>query len=156
VSGREKVISDAGQVRSYQGNSDERPLLFAREDFSLYCSLATLPQRAGVPARHLAKLVAKEFTDNALDSADAAGRPGAVTIELDDDGNLIVTDQGAGIPDANSPRNRGKSNRQRYKRPPHISMTLLDGFEVGRKGRKRIASGFSEGFDIVEARRDEQ
>jgi hypothetical protein len=48
----------------------------------------------------LGKLVAKEFCDNALDSSDAAGNPGAVEIEVDESGNLIVTDQGIGIPDA--------------------------------------------------------
>jgi DNA topoisomerase VI subunit B len=82
----------------------QRPsvLLFEREDWSLYTSLATLPQRAGVPADMLPLLVAKEFTDNALDSADAAGRPGAVTISVDHNGNLIVEDEGTGIPGATS------------------------------------------------------
>jgi DNA topoisomerase VI subunit B len=47
----------------------------------------------------LASLVAKEFTDNALDAADAAGRPGAVEVSVRD-GNLIVADKGTGIRDA--------------------------------------------------------
>jgi DNA topoisomerase VI subunit B len=75
-------------------------LFFAREDWSLYTSLATLPQKAGVPADLLPKLVAKELCDNALDAADAAGRSGAVEIRIDSDGNLTVEDQGIGIPDA--------------------------------------------------------
>jgi hypothetical protein len=75
-------------------------LLFSRSEASLYTSIATLPQRAGVSAGLLAKLVAKEFTDNALDSADAAHRPGAVTISVDKAGNLTVADAGTGIPDA--------------------------------------------------------
>jgi hypothetical protein len=45
-------------------------------------------------------LEVKEFTDDALDGPDAAGRPGAVEIEVDSCGNLIVADQGTGIPDA--------------------------------------------------------
>jgi hypothetical protein len=45
-------------------------------------------------------LVAKEFCDNALDAADAAGRPGAVEIGVDHYGNLTVADEGTGIPDA--------------------------------------------------------
>jgi hypothetical protein len=54
------------------------PLLFARADWSLYINFATLPQKAGVTANALPQLVVKELTDNALDAADAAGRPGAV------------------------------------------------------------------------------
>ena len=70
------------RIRNYpiqQGELPDRraPLLFAREDWSLYTSLATLPQRAGVSASMLPLLVAKELCDNALDGADAAGRPGA-------------------------------------------------------------------------------
>jgi hypothetical protein len=76
------------------------PLLFAREDWSLYVSLATLPQRAGVAAAMLPRLVVKEFTDNALDAADAADRPGAVEIGVDSEGNLLVADHGTGIPGA--------------------------------------------------------
>ena len=45
-------------------------------------------------------LVVKELGDNALDSADAAGHPGAVEISVDPRGNLIVTDAGTGLPDA--------------------------------------------------------
>jgi hypothetical protein len=55
-----------------------RPLLFAREDWGLYVSLRTLPQRAGVPGSMLPWLIAKELSDNALDAADAAGPPGQV------------------------------------------------------------------------------
>jgi DNA topoisomerase VI subunit B len=73
-----------------------RQLLFAREDWSLYTSLATLPQRAGVTADLLARLTVKELTDNGLDSADAAGRPGAVTVSRDA-GNVTIDDQGTGI-----------------------------------------------------------
>jgi hypothetical protein len=70
-----------------------------------------------VPARHLAKLVAKkEFCDNALDSAAAAGNAGAIEIEVDESGNLIVIDRGTGIPDApRRPRRlvlRGAANDQ--------------------------------------------
>ena len=76
------------------------PLLFERPERLLYVSLATLPQRAGVSAKELPWLVAKEFCDNALDAADAAEQPGAVTIGVDLDGNLIIEDMGTGIADA--------------------------------------------------------
>jgi hypothetical protein len=80
---------------------DRRPpeLLFEREDWALYLSLAHLPQKAGIAADQLARLVVKEITDNALDAADMAGRPGAVAVQIND-GNLTVTDQGTGIADA--------------------------------------------------------
>jgi hypothetical protein len=47
----------------------------------------------------LARLVVKEFVDNALDAADAAGRPGVVTVSVDH-GALTVVDYGTGIPGA--------------------------------------------------------
>ena len=85
--------------------ADSRPpLLFARPDFTLYVTLATLPQRAGVTADKLPWLIAKEVCDNALDSADAAQRPGKVRISVDQSGNLIVTDQGTGLPGATPER----------------------------------------------------
>jgi DNA topoisomerase VI subunit B len=96
---RQKVKSKSG----FEHQSPERQapdLLFAREDWALYTSLATLPQRAGVTASTLPWLVVKEFADNALDSTDAAGRPGAVEISVDRSGNLTVADLGTGIPDA--------------------------------------------------------
>ena len=62
----------------------------------LYVNLGTLSQRAGVPSRILPRLVIKELVDNALDAADKAGRPGAVTLSIED-GNLVVEDRGDGI-----------------------------------------------------------
>ena len=102
-----KVKSDAPRRRSQQEELLDRQhqrLLFSREDWSLYTSLATLPQRAGVTASALPWLVIKEFCDNALDSADAAGRPGAVEISVDPRGNLTVADEGTGIPNATPER----------------------------------------------------
>jgi hypothetical protein len=94
---RQKVKSKGGIEHAHSPQPSPQVLLFAREDWSLYTSLATLPQRAGVTAGELPRLVAKEFGDNALDSADAAGRPGAVEISIDRNGNLTVADQGTGI-----------------------------------------------------------
>ena len=92
-------VKPAPGRRTQQGES-RPPLLFARADSSLYTSLATLPQRAGVPASMLPWLVVKELCDNALDGVDAAARPGAVEIGIDPGGNLTIADEGAGIPDA--------------------------------------------------------
>ena len=51
-------VKPAHGRRTQQGKS-RPPLLFARADSSLYTSLATLPQRAGVPASMLPWLVVK-------------------------------------------------------------------------------------------------
>lgn len=101
--GPEKVKSEAkpkAPDRAIRQAGSASPLLFARPDWSLYLSLASLPQKAGVSTEVLPRLVCKELVDNGLDAADAAGRPGAVDVEIDRRGNLIVTDEGIGIPDA--------------------------------------------------------
>ena len=92
-----KVKTDAADQAKRQA-SPSADLLFSREDWSLYCSLATLSQKAGVPREALPWLVAKELVDNALDAADAAENPGAVEISIDPCGNLIVDDYGKGFP----------------------------------------------------------
>jgi hypothetical protein len=97
--GDSQKVKPAHGRRTQQGES-RPPLLFARADASLYTSLATLPQRAGVPAGMLPWLVVKELCDNALDATDAAARPGAVEIDIDPHGNLTIADEGAGVPDA--------------------------------------------------------
>ena len=66
--------------------------MYIREDWTLFRTLETLTQQAGVPAQYLAKLVAKELADNALDMAGACtcGRVGF-------DG-FFIADAGDGIP----------------------------------------------------------
>ena len=99
-----RKVNPEGTARlSQQAESPRRQppqLLFERADAALYTSLASLPQKAGVPVHRLARLVIKELTDNALDATDVAGHPGAVTIHITDDGNLTVEDRGTGIRDA--------------------------------------------------------
>jgi hypothetical protein len=70
---------------------------FTRNDWAIYVS--NLPQRAGVPARHIRKLVLKELADNALDEMDRIGQPGTVTIVQDAEDTYTVTDQGRGFSD---------------------------------------------------------
>jgi hypothetical protein len=64
---------------------------FEREDWTLFRSLATLSQKAGVPVHLLPKLVLKELTDNALDAGGSA-RVGQL-----EDGGWYVEDDGPGI-----------------------------------------------------------
>jgi hypothetical protein len=96
---RSKVKSSSRQTASKQAESGGQGLLFERLDASLYTSLAHLPQKAGVAAEQLARLAVKELVDNGLDACDASGRPGAVTVRIEH-GNLIIADQGVGIPKA--------------------------------------------------------
>lgn len=68
--------------------------LFHRDDWALFRSLGTLPQRAGVAVQHLPRLVVKELVDNALDAAPEAAAP---IVDICADGLLRVRDFGAGI-----------------------------------------------------------
>ena len=66
--------------------------LFSREDWTLFRSLSTLGQRAGVTQEVIPALVAKELVDNALDAAGDCryGRTGT--------GALFVENSGDGLP----------------------------------------------------------
>lgn len=65
--------------------------MFTREDWTLFRSLGTLGQKAGVPLRRLAALVVKELVDNALDAG--------ATAQVESDGDWIyVVDDGTGLP----------------------------------------------------------
>lgn len=65
--------------------------MFERPDWTLFRSLGTLGQKAGVPLRRLAALVVKELTDNALDAG--------ATAHVERDGDWIyVEDDGPGLP----------------------------------------------------------
>ena len=66
--------------------------MYSREDWTLFRTLETLSQKAGVPVEMLAALVAKELSDNALD----AGAKCEVGL-LDDDNGFWVEDDGDGI-----------------------------------------------------------
>jgi hypothetical protein len=69
------------------------PGLFEREDWTLFRSLTTLPQKTGVPFQRLPQLACKELADNALDAAGAC-RVGL----LDGENGFFVEDDGPGIP----------------------------------------------------------
>jgi hypothetical protein len=64
---------------------------FEREDWTLFRSLSTLSQKAGVPVHLLPKLVLKELADNALDAG------GTVRVGQLEDGGWYVEDDGPGI-----------------------------------------------------------
>ena len=66
--------------------------MFIREDWTLFRSVTTIGQKAGVPQSQVARLVAKELVDNALDAGVRC------EIWLKDDGTLIVSDDGEGMP----------------------------------------------------------
>ncbi len=65
--------------------------MFERPDWTLFRSLGTLGQKAGVPLRRLAALVVKELADNALDAG--------ATAHVERNGDWIhVEDDGPGLP----------------------------------------------------------
>jgi hypothetical protein len=65
--------------------------MFVREDWTLFRSLGTLGEKAGVSVHRIADLVAKEVADNALDEA------GSCHIEVCGNG-FKIRDHGRGIP----------------------------------------------------------
>lgn len=65
-------------------------MLFSREDWTLFRSLETLSQKAGVPSKKIPALVAKELADNALDVC------GNCTLGRTD-GGFWIADDGPGI-----------------------------------------------------------
>ena len=66
--------------------------MYVREDWTLFRTLSTLCQKAGVSPDHLRRVVVKELTDNALDASDSA------RIGQTEDGGYFVQDEGPGIP----------------------------------------------------------
>jgi hypothetical protein len=66
--------------------------MFVKEDWTLFRTLGTLCQRAGVAEEDIPALLAKELADNSLDEA------GACTVELVGSDGLRVSDAGRGIP----------------------------------------------------------
>ena len=65
---------------------------FTREDWTLFRTLGTLGQKAGVALEVIPRLVAKELADNALDAA------GKVEVEyLHGNNGFLVADNGSGI-----------------------------------------------------------
>lgn len=66
--------------------------MFEREDWTLFRQLGTLGQKAGVSPDKIRRLVAKEITDNALDTA------GTCDVGMLEGGGFYVQDRGPGIP----------------------------------------------------------
>jgi hypothetical protein len=73
-------------------------LQIRRPDTALFATLGGLAIQSGVPGNRLLRLIIKELVDNACDAADAAGRPGAVTVERMTSCSYRIADQGHGIP----------------------------------------------------------
>ena len=88
----ESAISADRQSRSRSPKaSNPQNLKFERADWTLFRSISTLPQKAGVPARRLRRLVLKELVDNALDAG------GEVEVGELEGGGYYIQDDGPGI-----------------------------------------------------------
>jgi hypothetical protein len=81
----------AGVSASQPARTKSPEFTFEREDWTLFRSLSTLSQKAGVPVHLLPKLVLKELADNALD---AGGTVRVGQLQL---GGWYVEDDGPGI-----------------------------------------------------------
>jgi hypothetical protein len=97
-----RAVLKFGEIRSFTSllpNPQNRPFskseapLFEREDWTLFRSLNTLGQKAGVGINLIPKLVAKELADNALDASGDC-RVGS----LSDGNGFWIEDDGDGIP----------------------------------------------------------
>ena len=78
------------------------PLMFERQDWTLFLDRATLPQHAGCQPNELGRVVLKELVDNALDTG------ANVTLDRADRGDdvigYVIADDGPGIDPAEIPR----------------------------------------------------
>jgi hypothetical protein len=84
---------DHGSVSASRPARPKSPeFTFERQDWTLFRSLSTLSQKAGVPVHLLPKLVLKELADNALDAG------GTVRVGQLQEGGWYVEDDGPGIP----------------------------------------------------------
>jgi hypothetical protein len=87
-------LSAGQQADSITGiaESQRSSCLFEREDWTLFRSVATLGQKAGVRVELIPRLVAKELVDNSLDAV------GDCRVGLLDENGFWVEDDGDGIP----------------------------------------------------------
>ena len=72
----------AGASASRPARPKSPEFTFEREDWTLFRSLSTLSQKAGVPVHLLPKLVLKELADNALDAGGMVPPPSALSAAL--------------------------------------------------------------------------
>jgi hypothetical protein len=94
-----KTGEDTNHGESHAKNSKSLngPILYRRDDWTEFCSLERLPQKAGVPLHLLPRLIPKELTDNALDELDKLDEAGDCRIAIVGNG-FVIEDDGAGIP----------------------------------------------------------
>src|SRR3982751_5993524 len=94
ASGFEKLADPSD--RSSRSPADAKSAEFQiaeRADWTLFRSLNTLPQQAGVPLNQMRRLVLKELADNGLDVS------AVVDVWRTPDGVYVVRDRGPGISD---------------------------------------------------------
>ena len=120
----------AGVSASRPARPKSPEFTFEREDWTLFRSLSTLSQKAGVPVHLLPKLVLKELADNALDAG------GTVRVGQLEDGGWYVEDDGPGI--AGDPADIARLFSIRR---PLVSSKLLRLPTRGRAGQRAAGRG---------------
>jgi hypothetical protein len=92
---RPKASGSAERVRRHRLkkklSAEAGPILFTRQDWSLFLDPARLPQKAGSDAGQVRAVALKELADNALDAGASA------TLERVDADTWIVADDGPGL-----------------------------------------------------------
>jgi len=83
--------NDNQDLASLIPDQNRENLRLERDDWKMFRSLETLPQKAGVPANMLMRLVLKELADNALDTG------ATVSISQKGSAYFVVEDDGPGI-----------------------------------------------------------
>src|SRR3954452_2065734 len=87
---------DAGLARLSAG-SNPSEFQFERPDWTVFRSVSTLSQKAGVPQHQLRRLVLKELADNALDAITTSGIGRRVIVGRTAAGAYCVQDDGPGL-----------------------------------------------------------
>jgi hypothetical protein len=122
-----------------------------QQDWGLFTSPNTLPQQAGVPLRHILRLVLKELADNGLDMVRHLGLAGEVTIHKDGPCTFTVRDNGPGL-DGTPEQiaylfslNRPMSSSKRWRLPTRGAigngLRVVTGSVISAGGRIIVCSG---------------
>jgi hypothetical protein len=122
-----------------------------QQDWSLFTSPNTLPQVAGVPLRHIRRLVLKELADNPLDIFGHHGLRGEVSIHKDGPHTYTIRDHGPGL-DGTPEQiaflfslNRPMSSSKRWRRPTRGAigngLRVVTGSVISAGGRIIVCTG---------------
>jgi C4-dicarboxylate-specific signal transduction histidine kinase len=156
-----RAFKSAGSIKDEQNEHKIKPAYkpaktlefykIDQQDWALFTSPNTLPQQAGVPLRHIRRLVLKELADNGLDMVRHLGPAGEVTIQKDGPCTFTVRDNGPGL-DGTPEQiaylfslNRPMSSSKRWRRPTRGAvgngLRVVTGSVISAGGRIIVCTG---------------